>query len=293
MSEDEGGFLVQAAPVLGAAAGTFASTIGADMIGVPTKWAPWGTAAIGTVGAMTASGWLRQAAIGVAAAGASIGILRLVGILDDSGFFPIPLVHPRDASPPETAPSAPPPTETKPNGITRDELQKALGELSEKHAANMNELKQAYDTRLQELRSAYEARIGDITIGYEQRVRSQDDTISNLLRELRKAQAASMPRIVPRDAVPVEDTATEEESDATPPSNDEQAIATLPSAEALSRAEAIFALLTPAESTQLRQIIASMPPEAVTLAESHLAKLDPADAVEYLRSHLLTPRDAA
>ena len=54
MAKREGGFLEGAAPVIGAAAGTLASTIGAGMVGVPTHWAPWGTAAIGAFGAFTA-----------------------------------------------------------------------------------------------------------------------------------------------------------------------------------------------------------------------------------------------
>jgi hypothetical protein len=282
----ESGFLVGAAPVIGAAAGTLASTMGAFMLGVPVQWAPWGTAAIGAVGAFTTQGWVRQAAIGVAAAGASIGILRMMGII--GGHSVAPVDHHRQAAPPEADPSPPA------DSVTRADLQKGMDELAAKYDVQIKQLAEQYGEQVRDMQRAYSGRIEEIRASYDQRLAAKDETISELLRELRTAETTAL-HVVPRDAEAVaEEALTVGEASAV---DEEQAPANdveTPSPVAdWSKAKAVFDLLTPEEAAQLQQIIAGMPAEAVAMAEAHLANLEPEQAAAYLRSSVLTPRDAA
>jgi hypothetical protein len=276
----ESGFLVGAAPVIGAAAGTLASTMGAFMLGVPVQWAPWGTAAIGAVGAFTTQGWVRQAAIGVAAAGASVGILRMMGII--GGHSVAPVDDHRQAAPPEASPSPPA------DSVTRADLQKGMDDLAAKYDVQIKQLAEQYGEQVRDMQRAYSGRIEEIRASYDQRLAAKDETISELLRELRTAQATAL-HVVPRDAEAVAEQA--------PTVDEEQALANdvaAPSPIAdWSKARAVFDLLTTEEAAQLQQIVAGMPPEAVAMAETHLAQLEPEEAAAYLRSSVLTPRGAA
>jgi hypothetical protein len=281
--------LESAAPALGVAGGILVATKGAEMIGVPAKWAPWGTAAIGTIAAMTTEGWMREAAIGVAAAGASVGILRMVGLLDG---FEIPVEHRRQAA----APDAPQREAAAPDAVTQADLQRAMASVTEEHDAQLRALEQKYDEQMRDLRQAYERRIDEICSSYDRRLTGKDETISNLLREIRKSQAATVdPRIVNREPISVEETPADEAPVAQPQSeaaSSDAPVSTAPSAE-VSKAEAVFDLLTVEEMAQLQQTIASLPPEAMAMAEAHLATLAPEEAAAYLRTHLLAPRAAA
>jgi hypothetical protein len=280
----ESGFLVGAAPVIGAAAGTLASTMGAYMLGVPVQWAPWGTAAIGAVGAFTTQGWVRQAAIGVAAAGASIGILRMMGIIGGQSVAPVD--HHRQAAPPEASPA--PPVDS----VTRADLQKGMDELAAKYDGQIKQLAEQYGEQLRDMQRAYSGRIEEIRASYDQRLAAKDETISELLRELRTTQATAL-HVVPRDAEGVVEEAIAGESTVDQeqaPANDAEAPSPIAD---WSKAKAVFDLLTTEEAAQLQQIVAGMPPEAVAMAETHLAKLEPEEAATYLRSSVLTPSDAA
>jgi len=163
MSENDGGFMAAATPVFGVVAGTIAATKGADMLVVPAKWAPWGVAAIGAVGALAADGWVRDAAIGVAAAGAGLGILRMMGMLDPSGHLPTHRNAPAAEAPAQE--QAKPPA---PDLITRDELQKALAETVQQHENRMKEVLQENLEQVRQLRSAYDARIEHLCGRYDQ-----------------------------------------------------------------------------------------------------------------------------
>jgi len=278
----EGGFLVGAAPVIGAAAGTLASTMGAFMLGVPPQWAPWGTAAIGAVGAFTTQGWVRQAAIGVAAAGASVGILRMMGII--GGHSVAPVDHHRQAAPPEASPSPPPA-----DSVTRVDLQKGMDELAARYDGQIKQLSEQYGEQARDMQRAYSGRIEEIRASYDQRLAAKDETISELLRELRTAQTPTL-HVVPRDAEAVSEEAPTVDEEQQAPAND--VAAPSPIAD-WSKAKAVFDLLTTEEAAQLQQIVGGMPPEAVAMAETHLAQLEPEEAAAYLRSSVLTPRDAA
>ena len=83
MDEQAGfGLMAAATPILGLVAGGFVATKGARMIGLPDKWAPWGVAAVGTYAAIAGTGWVRQAGVGAAAAGVTLGLLETMGMLD-------------------------------------------------------------------------------------------------------------------------------------------------------------------------------------------------------------------
>lgn len=275
MDEQESyGLLEAATPILGLVAGGFAATKGARMIGVPDKWAPWGVAAIGTYAAMTGTGWVRQAGVGAAAAGVTLGLLETMGMLD----LLMALPATRQAAPME------PPT-PMPDAITRDDLQKALADVAQKNDAQRKVLAQQHTEQLREMRSAYDIRIDQISAAYNQRLAEKDQTISELLRELRKAHAAG-PSIVPRDATPtVEETIplqTEAPADETPTEPD-----------IVTKAQAIRERLSPEENGQLQQLLTTASPETVAFAEAQIANMSADDAVAYLREHVLAAPNAA
>lgn len=276
--ESSSGFLDGATPILGLVAGGFVAAKGAEKIGVPEKWAPWGVAAVGVYGAIAAQGRMRQAAIGVAAGGISIAIMKAMGMLDLVAA--IPAMRQAAAMQPATA--------SVPDAITRDELQEALAVTVQKNDAQLKELEQQHLAQVSELRRAYESRVDEICASYTQRLAEKDQTISELLRELRKAQAAG-PSIVHRDApVPVEEPSpSESEADATV----EEMAQTEP--DAMTKAQAIRDQLTADENLQLQQLLTTASPEMVALAEAQIANMSADDAVAYLREHVLAAPKAA
>ena len=280
MGQQIGNGLVDAAtPIVGLIAGGFAATKGAHMIGVPQKWAPWGVAAIGTYAAMTGTGRVRQAAIGAAAAGVTLGILETMGMLD----FLVAMPAMRQAA--AMAPSTP----SVPDAMTRDEVQKALTDAAHKNDARLTQLQQQQDEHLRELRRVYDGRIEQICAAYNRRLAEKDQTISELLRELRKAQAAG-PTIVHRDATaPVEEPMPLE--DETEASVEGETAPAEP--DVMSKAQAIRALLTPNENHQLQELLAAASPETVAFAEAQIANLSAEEAVAYLREHVLASPKAA
>jgi hypothetical protein len=306
MEEQNGfGLMDAATPILGLVAGGFVATKGARIIGVPEKWAPWGVAAIGTYAAMTGSGWVRQAGVGAAAAGVTLGLLETMGMLDFLAAIPTMRRQAAVTEPP--TPSAPP------DAITRDDLQRSLSDLARKNDAQLKERTQQHVEQLRELRSTYDIRIDQICASYNQRLAEKDQTISELLRELRKANASG-PSIVHRDATPrIEEalpsepeapadyeTAAAADETATPPAADETA--TLPAtdeataseqSDVVTRAQAIRERLSPDENRQLQQLLMTASPERVAFAEAQVANLSPDDAVAFLREHVLAAPNAA
>ncbi|MGZ4777667.1 MAG: hypothetical protein ACXV5L_00600 [Thermoanaerobaculia bacterium] len=277
--DSSSGFLDAATPILGLVAGGFVAAKGAEKIGVPEKWAPWGVAAVGVYGAIAAQGRMRQAAIGVAAGGISIGIMKAMGMLDLLAAMP----SLRQAA------AMQPATPSVPNAITRDDLQQALGDAARKNEAQLKELEQQHLAQLSELQRAYESRVEEICGVYSQRLAEKDQTISELLRELRKVQTAG-PGIVHRDAtVPVEEPAPVEAATDT---NAEE-IAAPAEPDAISKAQAIRGQLTADENLQLQQLLATASPEMVALAEAQIANMSADDAVGYLRENVLTSPKAA
>jgi hypothetical protein len=270
------GLLDAATPILGLVAGGFAATKGARMIGVPDKWAPWGVAAIGTYAAMTGNGWVRQAGVGAAAAGVTLGLLETMGMLDLLTAMP----SMRQAAPME-------PQTPRPDAVTRDDLQKALADIAQKNDAQLKVLEQQHSDQLREMRSGYDTRIDQICAAYNQRLAEKEQTISELLRELRKAHAAG-PSIVPRDA-----TATIEEPIPSEPeaSTDETPPPTEP--DVMTKAQAIRERLSPEENGQLQQLLTTASPETVAFAEAQIANMSADDAVAYLREHVLAAPNAA
>jgi len=291
MGKEQEGLGGVVAPALGVAAGAFAATKGADMLGVPEKWAPWGTAALGALGALMTEGRTRHAAIGFAAAGAGIGVLHMLGVFDllATRIAPVPQRRQADAPALAEAPAQEPP----PDAIKQVDFQKAIDEIVAKNEAQLQAMRDSADEKFRELSRAYESRIGEISASYEQRVADQDQTISNLLGELRRARAASVgPRLV-RDEIPAPvDEPLVAEASATPEGPVETG-STGPSPETVSKAHAIAALLSQEEYDQLKQVAAQLPPAVLAAAEAQIAKLSPEDAVAYLRANVLKPRDAA
>jgi hypothetical protein len=66
------------APILGAAGGALAIVIGAERLQLSQEQVAWGAAALGYLVATQTTGIVRELATGLAAAGACIGVLRLV-----------------------------------------------------------------------------------------------------------------------------------------------------------------------------------------------------------------------
>lgn len=310
MEEQDGfGLMDAATPILGLVAGGFVATKGARMIGVPDKWAPWGVAAIGTYAAMTGTGWVRQAGVGAAAAGVTLGLLETMGMLDF--LAAVPTMRQAAATEPST-PSAPPDT------ITRDDLQRAITDLAQKNDARLKELTQEHADQLRELRNTFDIRVDQICGTYNRRLAEKDQTISELLRELRKANASG-PSIVHRDAAfhveealpaeqeaPADETATPHvdeaiaseqeappEETATAPASAPDGAAASEQSDVVTRAQAIRERLSPDENRQLQQLLMTASPEMVAFAEAQVAKLSADDAVAFLREHVLAAPDAA
>jgi hypothetical protein len=164
-------------------------------------------------------------------------------------------------------------------------LQKALADVAQKNDAQLKVLAQQHTDQLREMRSAYDIRIDQISAAYNQRLAEKDQTISELLRELRKAHAAG-PSIVPRDATPtVEETSPlqpEAPADETPAEPD-----------VVTKAQAIRERLSPEENGQLQQLLTTASPETVAFAEAQIANMSADDAVAYLREHVLAAPNAA
>jgi len=307
--QDGFGLMDAATPILGLVAGGFVATKGARMIGLPDKWAPWGVAAIGTYAAMTGTGWVRQAGVGAAAAGVTLGLLETMGMLDFLAAVPAMRQAAAVTEPP--TPSAPP------DAITRDDLQRGLSDLAQKNDTRLKELTQQDAEQLRELRSTYDIRIDQICATYNRRLAEKDQTISELLRELRKANASG-PSIVHRDATPpmeealpseqetpaddetaaADETATDETSSSPAAAETATLLATDEAAvpeqsDVITRAQAIRERLSPDENRQLQQLLMTASPEMVAFAETQVAKLSADDAVAFLREHVLSAPNAA
>jgi hypothetical protein len=262
--------------------------------GVSVKWAPWGTAALGAVGAMMTEGGARHAAIAFAAAGAGIGVLHALGILDKLADQIDPSLPRRqadaaDASAPDEAPSSEPhPDVTK----QQVDFQKAIDQVVAKNEAQLKALHQSTEEKFAELRRVYESRIEEISASYEQRIADQEQTISNLLRELGRAQAPSVgPRLVRDEAPPaVEEAPAPESQPAEAPVATESVG---PTPETVSKAQAIVDQLTHEEDAELRQLVAAASPNAIAFVNQQIANMTAEEAVAWLRANVLTARTAA
>jgi hypothetical protein len=227
---------------------------------------------------------VREAAIGVAAAGAGIGILRMMGMLDLPAHRNAPVL-------PEQTPSGPP------DAISREELQRALSEAAQQNETLLKTALNEHVDQLRQLRTAYDGRIEQISARYDQLLADKDQTIAGLLRELRKTQHVA-PHIVHRDAqAPEEDAPVAESPVAEPQAEEPVAEAPIEPAPApsenASKAQAIVDLLSHEEYDELKQVIATASPQAVAFTERQFSSMTAEEAVAWLRANVLTSRTAA
>jgi hypothetical protein len=291
MSEEQGVGGGALAPVLGVAVGAFTATKVADMFGVPVKWAPWGTAALGAVGALMTEGKTRHAAIGFAAAGAGIGVLHILGLFDALAARPIIQRRQADAVEAPVVPEAPSEQPTS-DASNQADFQKALDDVTAKNEAQLKAMQESTEEKFAELRRMHENRIEAITASYEQRIADQEQTISDLLRELGRAQASSVgPQLVRDEVPPVAEEAPAPESQ--PAEAPVAAEAVGPSPETVSKAQAIVDLLTHEEDAELRQLVATASPQAVAFANRQITNMTAEEAVAWLRANVLMSRKAA
>jgi hypothetical protein len=104
------------APLVGALAGALGVVLAAQKLGVDRERAGMGVAAVGLAIAADSTGWIRGAAVGVAAAGASIAIAQRFAPKGDAK-------GDRSARSDEAV------------GITREELQRKLAEFAERQTS--------------------------------------------------------------------------------------------------------------------------------------------------------------
>jgi hypothetical protein len=114
MDNAEANWTASGGPLVGAVAGAFGIIIGADKLGVDRDYVAMGAAVIGLMTAANMSGWVRDLAAGVAAAGATIAIMERFAPAEKTSHVIEPAKRQADG-----------------NLVTRDELQRALTKFAE------------------------------------------------------------------------------------------------------------------------------------------------------------------
>jgi hypothetical protein len=280
------------APVAGAAAGGALIEVVSKKFEIRRELLALIAGGAGVVTAASTKGPTRDLALGVGAAGLCIGLIDFMAKFD---FF--------YAAPPKKAPEATRQAAPPPEGVTPEQMQKAIDENAAKMTAEKNEL-------VEKVRNAYESQIAQMQQTYQNQLAEQNQTIGKLMREVRRMERSRRPRrpdaqppveqqplamvpetpfeeTVSEGAQPVamaQEVAAEQE---VVPSEVEQSVA------APSKLDEVFALLTEDEAARLREMIERLPPEALAKAEAYLDRLPIDEAAEYLRTNLLTNREAA
>jgi hypothetical protein len=283
MKREEDSLLVQMSPVLGASIGAAAATMGAEML-LPPKfvpWAPWGTAALGFLTAMNTTGLVRGVATGVAAAGASIAVLRLIGAASQ-GATAVAAVT--TASAPEQQRQAAPS-----DAVTRADLEIALAALAAKHQADLAERESTHVVQLRELQTTVHTLL--------EKLREADVVIASMragggtqpMRGNAELSSGGGPPSIDTMPAPIE------QSRGASPTHEGSQVAKSPAAlatavdsqslstEEVARFEAIYGLLDEQERRQLSALVANLPKDALAKAQAQLLQLKPHQAVAYLR----------
>lgn len=134
-------------PIVGAAGGALAIAAASQRTGIDRKWVALGGASVGVVVASSTSGWLKQLATGVAAAGAVIAVLDY---LRERAAAQAKAT--RDAAPAQEtkaeASAAPPPRESTPASTTPTASEAAgspSGELTPEQLAKLQAIMEKLD----------------------------------------------------------------------------------------------------------------------------------------------------
>jgi hypothetical protein len=262
------------APLLGAAGGTLIMTAAVERFGIPRERITLGGAMLAVLAARNTDGAIRDALTGVAAAGASLAMQQLLERLRPKLIYG----------------DKPKPTSAPPDAISREDLAKALAELSVKHQAEAHAREEASRKEKEQVL----ALVRDLAA----RLAAANAEIERLYggEHSRNASVEAQP------AATTQNPATEHERDAKdanapsavalemPPldSFGEMSAADEPSAppKSLDRLLEIASYLAPHEREQLQSFVVSVPEDLFRQAQVHLLSLPIDDAVRELRTRL-------
>jgi hypothetical protein len=269
------------APLVGAAGGTLVITAAVERLGVPRARISLGGAALAVTLARNVDGAIKDALTGAAAAGVCLGILELLENHRPKFLY---------GDKPKEATSTRPPADT----ISRADLAKALAELHEKLAAQAREREEAHLKETQELHAIVRDLLARLTAANAEierlhaaaRRRSRDASARPHLRQ-------PAPPVEIADAeVPMQPVVESDATSATAASEEKQPVAATaevaPAADGIApedveRMQAVYALLDADERKSLSTLMASMPAEDAEQIRAGFARLDPAEAVAFLR----------
>ncbi len=246
-------------PLLGAAGGALALEVLSQRVTMKKEALAAVSAGLAFIAATNTTGPARQLAMGAAAAAACYGLVEIL----------------RQKRPTQIYGEPPPLRQAAPSdGISREEFQKAIADMTVRRQEEIASIKKAYSDQIAQMHSTSENKIAEM-----------HSAIQSLLRQLRDAKARLSarnvgPRRVLRDGPStVASTAIVKAADANMQT-------------AAERLAVVYSLLTDGEATHLQEIMTGLPPDSLATTEGHLLALSPDDAVAYLRGAVLA-RDAA
>jgi hypothetical protein len=224
-----------AMPIIGAAGGALLLEVLSQRVPMRKDALAAFGAGIAFVAATNLKGSARQLAMGAAAAGACFAIVETLRHRRPKAIYG------------EPKPVELPQRQAAPDGVSREEFQKVVDDLTKQ-------------------REDYESRIGELQA-----------TIHSLLQQLRNASAE---RLVERNAAepaPIEE----------PPAETPAEVPAEPPDEATAKLQAVYNQLSDDEIERLREILTRMPPMLLARAQEHLLSISTEEAVEYLRENVL------